>query len=101
MDNPGIMLDFATHWCAHHLEPFRPRWPLGAGVAMVKLVEIVLADERIVAAAPKDAAGKALTKALNALVLEHSPLCCFVGEEKMAIVYREANVDPPKPSIER
>lgn len=93
MDNPQVTLDFASHWCARHLEPFRARWPLGAGVAMVRLAEAAMADERIIAAAPKDAEGKAMTAALDALLLEHSPLCCFVGEEKMATIYREADVE--------
>jgi hypothetical protein len=93
MDNPRVKLDFASHWCARHLEPFRARWPLGAGVAMAKLAELAMADERIIAAAPKDSEGKAMTKALDALLREHSPLCCFVGEENMNIVYREADVE--------
>lgn len=95
-DKPGVELDFNVHWCARHLEPFRADWPGGAGVAMVRLAEAAFADERIVAAAPKDADGLAKAEGLNAVLREHSPLCCFIGEERLAVIYAEVGKEPPR-----
>jgi len=88
-DNPKVYIGFETHWCAKHLEPLRENWPMGAGLAMMRLFETVVADSRIIAAAPKDAQGKAKTDSLNAVLIEYSPLCCFVGEEAMRKIYHE------------
>lgn len=90
----GVELDFNTHWCGRHLEPFRTRWPVGAGVGMVKLFEAAVADPRIIAACPKDADGQAKTSSLDAVLREHSPLCCFVSDQALAGVYEAAGVKP-------
>lgn len=95
-DHPGVNLDFEVHWCAKHLEPFRDGWPSGAGVAMMRLLEAALDDERIVGAAPKDVEGKAKTESLDAVLREFSPLCCFVGDERMRNIYEEVGKEPPK-----
>lgn len=91
---PNVHLDFQVHWCPEHLEPFRERWPEGAGVAMIRLFEAAVADERILAAAPRNAEGKAMGASLDALLLEHSPLCCFLGAEVMQAIYKESGVLP-------
>lgn len=95
MSEPGVQLDFAVHWCARHLEPFRARWPEGAGVAMVKLFELAVADDRLIDRAPKDADGKAKTSSIDALLREHAPLCCWLGDERMAEVYAAAGRQAP------
>jgi hypothetical protein len=92
---PRVELDFKVHWCPRHLEPFREDWPGGAGAAMVKLFEAAVRDERIVAACPKDSAGLAMTEALDAVLREHSPLCCFIGDDAMAAIYAEVDREPP------
>lgn len=92
---PGVNLDFAVHWCPKHLEPFREEWPNGAGVAMLLLLNAAVSDERIAAAAPKDLDGAAKVESLDAVLLEHSPLCCFVGDEAMATIYLTVGKEPP------
>lgn len=62
---------------------------------MVRLAEAALADERIVAAAPKTADGLAKTESLNAVLVEYSPLCCFVSNETMKKIYEEVGKKPP------
>lgn len=92
---PEVELDFTVHWCARHLEPFREGWPSGAGVAMLRLFEAAINDERIIAAAPKNAEGLAKTESLDAVLREHSPLCCFVGDAALEGIYREVEKEPP------
>lgn len=94
-DKPNVNLDFSVHWCDRHLEPFREDWPSGAGVAMLRLFDAVVQDERIAAAAPKNAKGEPKTESLNAVLLEHSPLCCFIGDERMKAIYEETGKEPP------
>ena len=103
-DKPGVELSFTTHWCPRHLEPFRARWPRGAGVAMLELFGAWVADPRVAEMAPITAGGKRDAGALDAIALETSPLCCFVGDEAMAALYRRAGdaagirIDPPPPA---
>jgi len=59
---------------------------------MVKLLDAALADPRIQAAAPKDSEGRGMTEALDGVLREFSPLCCFVGDEKMLAVYEQAGI---------
>lgn len=92
---PHVELDFRVHWCRRHLEPFRARWPEGSAVAMVKLFEAAAADGRIIAACPKTAGGLAKTESLNAVMREHSPLCCFIAPDALAAVYAAAGKVAP------
>lgn len=62
---------------------------------MVRLMGVATADERIIAASPKDAEGLAKTEALNAVLREFSPLCCFVGDDALRPIYEEAGVPWP------
>jgi len=68
---------------------------MGAGVAMKLLFDATLADERILAAAPKDAEGLGKIESLDAVLLEHSPLCCFIGDEQMRKIYEKVGKEPP------
>jgi hypothetical protein len=90
-DRPQITLDWKSHWCPGHMEPLRARWPTGAAIAMMALLEHVLEDDRISAACPQHD-GLADAHALNAVLLEFAPLCCLVGDEAMADVYLKAGV---------
>lgn len=89
-DKPRVELDFTVHWCPRHLEPFRAQWPLGAGVAMLRLFEAAVADERIIAAAPQRADGTAAADALDPVLREFSPLCCFLGDEATDRIVEQA-----------
>lgn len=90
----GVNLDFRVHWCARHLEPLRAGWPAGAARAMVALFESVIADPEFVARMPKNPEGLAKTEALDGVLREHSPLCCWLGDERLARVYTAAGVTP-------
>ena len=92
---PKVNLDFSVHWCTKHLEPFREEWPGGAGVAMIHLFEAAVSDERIVAAVPRSADGSAKAESLDAVLLEYSPLCCFIGDERMRTIYAGVGKEPP------
>lgn len=95
MTGPQVSLDFTVHWCSRHLEPYRARWPLGAGVAMVRLFEAWVSDERVAEIAPKGAGGKAKTAALDALAAECSPLCCFISDEALEAIYAATVPESP------
>lgn len=85
----GVALDFTTSWCFRHLEPFRADWPEGAVVAMTELFKAFSEDERVIAMCE----GNALR--LAAVTHEHSPLCCFVGDDILAPIYLGLGKTPP------
>jgi hypothetical protein len=87
---PAIALDFATHWCPRHLRPYKAGWPSGAPAAMLMLFQAFAEDERAQAMAGGD------SMKIAAVALECSPLCCFVGDEKLAAIYAGTNVEPPR-----
>jgi len=95
-ERPRVNLAFETHWCTKHLEPFREGWPAGAERAMMALFEAAVYNDDIMAAMPKTTDGKAKTEALNAVLLEHAPLCCFVGEDAMRHIYEMCGKEPPQ-----
>lgn len=94
--SPEVELDFKTHWCPHHLEPFRVGWPGGAGVAMVMLFQAMVDDVTFVERMPRNLDGKAKTEALDAALREHAPLCCWLGDERMEAIYKEVGKRPPR-----
>jgi len=87
-----INLDFNTNWCARHLEPFRENWPHGVATAMMLLLHLFVRDERTLKMAgyAPESDKNANPEHLQALVIECSPLCCFIGDEKMEQVASEA-----------
>lgn len=94
MSKPDITLSFTRDWCSRHLGPFRAEWPKGAALGMLKLFEALLADEGFIALAPKDADGISSTKSIEPIISEIAPICCWLGDEKMAAVYEAAGVGP-------
>lgn len=99
---PQVELDVERDFCARHLEPFRDHWPAGVGVAMTALFGEFVHDPRTPEMLPHDAEGKADAHALQALILETSPLCCWLPDEAMARIYKLASeatghpIDPPE-----
>jgi hypothetical protein len=87
--NPGVALDFSTAWCPRHLSPFRANWPNKAPTAMVMLFKAFTADERVIAMCEGD------TFRLAAVAHEHSPLCCFLGDEALDPIYLDLGKTPP------
>lgn len=87
-DQPGIELDWNL-WCGKHLEPYRARWPLGAGVAMMRLLNAAKAMPAITDYCTAPGAAKADTAKLTEALRRFRPLCCFVGQEAMERIYAE------------
>jgi hypothetical protein len=87
-----LNLDFNTNWCSRHLEPFREKWPHGAATAMMFLLHLFVRDDRTLKMAGynPDTGMTANPEHLNALILKCSPLCCFVGDEKMQEITEQA-----------
>lgn len=88
--NPQVELDFERDWCARHLEPFRAHWPAGTAAAMVALFGEFVKDPRTPQMLPHDAAGLADAHALQPLLMECSPICCWLDDEAMGRVYAHA-----------
>jgi hypothetical protein len=82
----AVGLSFETTWCPKHLEPYRANWPMCAAAAMVKLFEAFVEDERAISMAGGD------SLKLNAVMIECSPICCFISEDALKRVYEETGV---------
>lgn len=80
---PPIVLDWQVMWCGRHLEPYRVRWPLGAGVAMMRLFYAAQAMPAVQDAANRDPAH------LMAALARFAPICCFVGGDVLEAIYAE------------
>lgn len=57
---------------------------------MVLLFDAFVLDQRVIDMAPEAETGGANAQALPNIILECAPLCCFVGDETMAQIYKEA-----------
>ena len=86
----GVELEWSL-WCPRHLEPFRPKWPEGAAIAMVELFKAAAADERVIDAAGGDADN------LNGVLRVIAPVCCYLGDDIMAGITAAALSLPPTP----
>jgi len=62
---------------------------------MIRLFEAAVSDERIVTAAPRSSDGSAKAESLDAVLLEYSPLCCFIGDERMLTIYAAVGKEQP------
>lgn len=78
---PDIRIEVHSTWCERHLAPYRPLWPQGYLPATLCLVHQALCREDIQqAAAGRDERG------LNAVLREHGPLCCLLGDELVSAI---------------
>lgn len=68
-------------WCPRHLEPYRAKWPAGAGVAMLRLFDAAVKMPAVADAAGGQAVN--LTEALR----RFAPLCCFISHEELQAIY--------------
>lgn len=84
---PQVGMDLMRDLCPRHTLPFRQEWPRGVGVMMVKVFEAFVADPRTAEMCPHDAEGKADANALQAVLLEVGPVCCWLGDDKMGELY--------------
>lgn len=85
-EEKGPTFEPSTHWCQRHLQPFRERWPVGWGLAMMALFQVAVRREDVQAAAGyNEAKGtQADTKMLDRVMREFAPICCLVGDEETA-----------------
>jgi hypothetical protein len=83
-EQDGPTFNPTTHWCDRHREPFRERWPEGWGLAMMAVFEECVLRPDIIAACTSPGADEADPRMLHRVLLEHSPLCCLVGDDTTA-----------------
>lgn len=88
----GPILRFDRDWCDEHREAFRPRYPKGVGIGMLLLFDAFAQDERVqrMAGWKPELGIQADTSKLGALVVECSPLCCFLGKRIAREIIEEA-----------
>lgn len=79
-----IEMEFHRDWCPRHLAPLRAKWPKGAGLAMLGLMNAVLRDERIQQMCRAGETGD--TARINDVLEEIAPACCFLGDEVASAV---------------
>ena len=94
-----ILLDVTRDLCDRHREPLRERWPEGAESAMLLLFDAFCQDERTIAMAPKCEHGDANPEALPNLILECSPICCYLGDVVTAEIMAESLLPHPGPRL--
>lgn len=70
-------------WCGRHLEPYRAKWPLGASVAMLMLLQAAAKMPAVVEFAHGDA--NQLTTALQ----RFKPICCFIPKAELDKIYAD------------
>lgn len=76
-EEQGPTLDPRTHWCANHLEPFRPTWGQSMAwvLATLGMIQEIVRRPEIIHAAGGDA------RMLDRVLREFAPLCCYLGDE--------------------
>jgi hypothetical protein len=89
MTEPRIELG-THHW---HLVPFRDDWPGGWGVALVKLFDAAVKDSRLADQEFSDTVP--VEVAITSAIAKVRPLCCFVGDDVMRVIYKEVGKLPP------
>lgn len=75
MPPAGITIEPTAFWCPAHLEPFRQRWPIGYLPATLWLLRKALERDDV------NQATGGRTEALDAVLREHGPICCLLGDE--------------------
>ena len=91
----GIMLEFKRVLCQVHGSPFRPAWPTGYMIFMVRAFQEVTAvpgvwdDARRLAGVPD---GVAVPPKAIELVLDVRPACCRLPAKKLAALYEECKI---------
>jgi len=92
---PGIMLDFNRVLCSVHGMPFKPAWPKGYAIFMVRAFQEVTAipgvweEARGYAGLTGDV--EVPVKALER-VLDFKPACCRLSRPQIVALYEESKV---------
>ena len=94
-----ILLDVNRDICLRHLEPLRDHWPEGAECMILLLFDAFCQDERTIAMAPKCEHGDANPEGIPNLILECSPICCFLGDDVTAEITAESLLGHPGPRL--
>lgn len=79
-------------FCDKHLESFREKWPSGYGILVTEVLSHVLNDIRFASRFSENKEGKKIfdAKLVTKLLVEFSPLCCFLGDDLMGSITAKA-----------
>ncbi|HLJ99291.1 MAG TPA: hypothetical protein VKU39_05220 [Streptosporangiaceae bacterium] len=83
-----IELDWDVMWCPRHIGPYKPKWPAGATVGMLRLFQAAAAMPAVIAAASGD------TDRIPAALARFKPVCCFVSKQVLDQIYAETLPSP-------
>lgn len=77
--------DLRVAFCRKHLEPFRKDYPKGAPALVMLVFQKVLDSPDLEELLPRDEVGKLVVQPeiVNRFLLEHCPLCCYLGDGLM------------------
>lgn len=78
-----ISIDTNACWCDRHRLPFKPDWPRGYAMATMALFTEATKRNDIIEYCGGER-NLADANKLTAALLEFSPLCCLIGDEKTA-----------------
>lgn len=86
-------------WCEKHWDPVRRDRTINGVYLTLLVTESFLADERVGEFCTPKGENVAKIELLNQAVIRFSPLCCFLGDEKMSELYdqlkfRYAKIQP-------
>lgn len=82
-------------WCDRHWQPYRERKANGV-LATVLVMQAIIDDERFMAEARAmyGRPGPVPTDVMNTILARHSPVCCYLGDDRMAAIFVEAGGTP-------
>lgn len=85
--NPGVALlipEYDVVWCPRHLEPYRAQWPLGGPAGTMRLLQAAWDMDAV-----RHTAGDEAPENVAAALIRFAPLCCFVANSDLVMVYRD------------
>jgi hypothetical protein len=83
-------------WCEEHWQPYRERQGNGL-LATVLVMQATLDDQAFMLEARTmyGRPGTIPTDVMNTVLVRHSPICCYLGDARMAAILEESQ-RPPK-----
>lgn len=77
-----IEFDSTKCWCDQHIQPFLIYWPKGFVVATIALFHEAIKHPDVIKYCGGGEMKKADADKLTAAMMEFSPLCCLIGDER-------------------
>lgn len=77
-----VGIDATKIWCRDHIQPFRIHWPRGFALATMALFEEATRHEDVISYCGGGEGKKADIERLTAAMMEFSPICCLIGDER-------------------